>query len=61
MTELMGNEIFVYLQVGDSTFIARIDPRADVRAGDEVDMAFNIDKIHIFDATTEKNIATPAD
>jgi multiple sugar transport system ATP-binding protein len=59
VTELMGNEIFVYLQVADSTFIARIDPRAAVRTGDEVDMAFNVDKIHIFDATTEKNIATP--
>jgi multiple sugar transport system ATP-binding protein len=60
VTELMGNEIFVYLQAADSTFIARVDPRADIRAGDEVEMAFNVDKIHVFDATTEKNIATPA-
>jgi multiple sugar transport system ATP-binding protein len=59
VTELMGNEIFVYLQAGEQNFIARVDPRADLRAGDKVQMAFNADKIHIFDRTTEKNIATP--
>jgi multiple sugar transport system ATP-binding protein len=59
VTELMGNEIFVYLQAGEQSFIARVDPRADMRAGDKVKMAFNVEKIHIFDRTTEKNIATP--
>lgn len=62
VTELMGNEIFVYMVGGeDQNFIARVDPRSDVRAGDKVQMAFNADKIHIFDRTTEKNIATPPD
>ncbi len=60
VTELMGNEIFVYLIAGeDQSFIARVDPRADVRTGDKVQMSFNADKIHIFDRTTEKNLATP--
>jgi multiple sugar transport system ATP-binding protein len=62
VTELMGNEIFVYLVAGeDQNLIARVDPRADVRPGDKVQMALNSDKIHIFDRTTEKNIATPHD
>jgi multiple sugar transport system ATP-binding protein len=61
VTELMGNEIFVYLQVGEHSCIARVDPRADLRPGDKVQMAFNADKIHIFDRTTEKSLATPAD
>lgn len=61
VTELMGNEIFVYLTTGDDqTFIARVDPRADMRPGDKIQMAFNAEKIHIFDRSTEKNIATPA-
>ena len=59
VTELMGNEIFVYLQAGDQSFIARVDPRADLRTGDSVKMAFNADKIHVFDPTTEKCISTP--
>ncbi len=57
VTELMGNEIFVYLQAGDQSFIARVDPRSDLRPGDKTKMAFNSDRIHIFDQATEKNIA----
>ncbi len=60
VTELMGNEIFVYLMIGeDLTFIARVDPRSDLRPGDKVNVVFNADKVHIFDRSTEKNIATP--
>jgi multiple sugar transport system ATP-binding protein len=60
VTELMGNEIFVYLLTSDEqSFIARVDPRADLRPGDKVQMAFNAEKVHIFDTTSEKNIVTP--
>lgn len=62
VTELMGNEIFVYLIAGeDQSFIARVDPRAQLRPGDKIQMAFNADKVHIFDRASEKNIATPKD
>jgi multiple sugar transport system ATP-binding protein len=62
VTELMGNEIFVYLVTEDEqSFVARVDPRADMRPGDKVQMAFNTEKVHIFDRSTEKNIATPED
>ncbi|MDM8532237.1 sn-glycerol-3-phosphate ABC transporter ATP-binding protein UgpC [Anaerolineales bacterium HSG25] len=57
VTELMGNEIFVYLQASEHTLIARVDPRADMRPGDKVKMAFNSDKIHIFDQETEKTLS----
>jgi multiple sugar transport system ATP-binding protein len=60
VTELMGNEIFVYLIAGDDqNFIARVDPRSDLRPGDKVGIIFNADKIHIFDRVTEKMSATP--
>ena len=62
VTELMGNEIFVYLMTEDEqSFIARVDPRADLRPGDKVKMSFNAEKVHIFDRASEKNIATPDD
>jgi multiple sugar transport system ATP-binding protein len=57
VTELMGNEIFVYMLAGeDQNFIARVDPRAHLRPGDKVTMAFNDDKIHIFGRNTEKSL-----
>ncbi|MGC8878683.1 MAG: ABC transporter ATP-binding protein [Anaerolineae bacterium] len=53
VTELMGNEIFLYLVSGNQPYIARVDPRVRTRVGDKVKMAFNADKIHLFDADVE--------
>ena len=56
VTELMGNEVILYLNSGDKNFLARVDPRSKGRVGNSVSMAFNMDNIHIFDAKTEKAI-----
>jgi len=56
VTELMGNEIFVYLKSGDHNFVARVDPRSTYRIGDEVQVVFNMDNMHIFDKETERAI-----
>jgi multiple sugar transport system ATP-binding protein len=56
VTELMGNEIFLYLVTGNNTVVARVDPRTDFRIGDRVQVAFNMDKIQLFDPDTEKAI-----
>lgn len=56
VTELMGNETFLYLINGKNTFIARVDPRSKKRVGDEMQVIFDMDKFHIFDADTEKAI-----
>ena len=53
VTELMGNEIFVYLRSGDHTYIARVDPRTRVNMGDDMQVVFNMDNMHIFDQETE--------
>lgn len=56
VTELMGNETFLYLVSGRNTFIARVDPRSHKRVGDNVQVIFDMDKLHIFDAETEQAI-----
>ena len=53
VTELMGNEIFVYFLTGNKSFIARIDPRARVRPGDQSELALNMANMHIFERDTE--------
>ncbi|MGQ9501599.1 MAG: ABC transporter ATP-binding protein [Anaerolineae bacterium] len=53
VTELMGNEIFLYMVTGNQPYIARVDPRVRAHVGDKVKMAFNADKIHLFDADIE--------
>lgn len=56
VTELMGNETFLYLVNGKNTFIARVDPRSHKRVGDDVQVIFDMDKFHIFDVETEEAI-----
>lgn len=57
LTEMMGSEIFVYMIAGeDQNFIGRIDPRAQYTMGQEVDVTFNLDSIHLFDMETEKSL-----
>jgi multiple sugar transport system ATP-binding protein len=56
VTELMGNEIFLYLVSGKNTFVARVDPRSKLRLGQQTSVALDMDAIHIFDATTEEAI-----
>lgn len=56
VTELMGNEIFLYLVSGENQIVARVDPRTDFKIGDKTQVAFNMDKCHLFDPETEKAI-----
>jgi multiple sugar transport system ATP-binding protein len=57
VVELMGNEIFVYLKVGDQTLIARVDPRTSFRVGDSVEIAINMGNMHLFEKDTEQAVA----
>jgi len=53
VTELMGNEIFLYLLVAGNTIVARVDPRTNFKVGEEVEVAFNMDNFHLFDPDSE--------
>jgi multiple sugar transport system ATP-binding protein len=56
VTELMGNEVIVYLNNKDKTFLARVDPRSKMRVGNTVGIAFDMDRVQMFDKQTEKAI-----
>ena len=53
VTEMMGNEIFLYLLTGGKEFRARVDPRSQMRVGQDVQVLFNMDHMQIFDRQTE--------
>jgi len=58
VTELMGNEIFLYLMTKDEKqYIARVDPRVRTEPGDTLDLAINMENAHIFDPKTEISLA----
>jgi multiple sugar transport system ATP-binding protein len=56
VTELMGNEVFLYLKSGNSNYVARVDPRTSARIGHDMQVAMNMDNMHIFDKETEQAI-----
>ena len=53
VTELMGNEVFLYLVTGTKSFIARVDPRTSARVGQDIEVLFNMGNLHCFDRDTE--------
>ncbi len=56
VTELMGNEIYAYLENGLHNFVARLDPRSGFSFGSDVQVVFNMGNFHIFDKDTEEAI-----
>jgi len=56
VTELMGNEVFLYLLTGGHSYVARVDPRTRARVGNQIRLVANLDKVHFFDPKTEQAI-----
>ena len=63
VTELMGAEIYLYLSfdgqadaTNDKNIIARVSTRSSARAGDTVQIGFDMNRVHIFDKDTERCI-----
>ena len=56
--EMMGNEIYLYLQTRDNKqFIARVDPRVRAGMGQDIELSVNMANAHIFDPKTEQSLA----
>jgi multiple sugar transport system ATP-binding protein len=54
--EPVGREFNVYLEAGKSPFIAIRSSTQDIKAGDEVWLFFDEEKIHIFDGKSEETL-----
>jgi multiple sugar transport system ATP-binding protein len=54
VTELMGNEIFVYLKSGDTIFVGRVDPRTKFVLGENAHLIFNMENMHLFETNGDQ-------
>jgi multiple sugar transport system ATP-binding protein len=58
----MGAEIYLYVSTDGidpqtpQNLIARVSPRAVARTGDDIKLAIDVTRIHLFDKDTEKCI-----
>ncbi|MEX0682787.1 MAG: sn-glycerol-3-phosphate ABC transporter ATP-binding protein UgpC [Dehalococcoidia bacterium] len=57
--ELLGNETIAHLTLGGRTFLARLDPRVQTRPGQAMTLAFDTERIQLFDPETEEAIGAP--
>ena len=53
VTEMMGAETFLYLLIGETRYTARVNPRTTAVPQANVKVAFDLNKIHLFDKETE--------
>ncbi|MBI4672766.1 MAG: sn-glycerol-3-phosphate ABC transporter ATP-binding protein UgpC [Chloroflexi bacterium] len=53
VVEPMGSEIYLNLLSGENPFVARVDPRSRATSGNSVGLAFDVNKVHVFDKKTE--------
>ncbi|WP_064091754.1 ABC transporter ATP-binding protein [Rossellomorea aquimaris] len=56
VSELTGAETMLYSQLEGQEFVARVDSRTDIVAGQTIDLAFDMNKAHFFDTETEFRI-----
>jgi len=54
--EPLGAEIIMELSFHGQTFTARMDPQMRTRMHETIDVCFNMERIHLFDAQTEQTI-----
>ncbi|MGI5947588.1 MAG: ABC transporter ATP-binding protein [Lachnospiraceae bacterium] len=54
--EMLGAEVYLYFDIDETSCTARVNPRTTARPGDNVKLALDMTKAHIFDKETEKVI-----
>ena len=56
VTEMMGAETFLFLTIDEINMTARVKPTTKAKVGDTIKVAFDPEKIHLFDKETERVI-----
>jgi multiple sugar transport system ATP-binding protein len=56
VSEPMGSEVYLYLNTGKHTFIARVGAHDRPQVNQDMDVVFDMSKVHFFDKDTEETI-----
>ena len=57
VVEPLGNEVVVHVRVGDALLIAKLSPDRVPSAGERLALAVEVDRLHLFDAQTQRRLA----
>ena len=56
VVEPMGSEIYLYLTTGHHSFVARVDPHQPADVHQNLEVVFDMSKVHFFEGETEETI-----
>jgi multiple sugar transport system ATP-binding protein len=56
VVEPIGSEVYLYLNTGQSSFVARVGSHDRPEINRDMDMVFDMSKVHFFDCETEETI-----
>ena len=56
VTEMLGAEVILIGSIENFDTTAKVGPRTTAKAGDKIRLAFDLERIHVFDKDTEKVI-----
>ncbi len=56
VSEPMGSEVYLYLNTGRHTFIARVGAHDRPKINQDMDLVFDMSKVHFFDKESEETI-----
>ena len=54
--EPMGSEVYLYLNTGKHSFVARVDAHDRAEVNQDLEVVFNMANVHFFDCESEKTI-----
>ena len=54
--EPMGSEVYLYLNTGKNTFIARVGAHDKPKVNQDMDVVFDMSKVHFFDKDSEETL-----
>jgi multiple sugar transport system ATP-binding protein len=57
IVEPLGDEVIVHARAGDEPLVYKTSPAAAPEAGQTCEIAVKLDRLHLFDATTEKRLS----
>lgn len=56
VAELLGAETLIYTVLNGQNIVSKVGARVDIHMGDEIELAFDMNKCHFFDPETELRI-----
>jgi multiple sugar transport system ATP-binding protein len=56
VVEPMGSEIYLYLKAGTADLVVRVPAYVQTESGKEMDLVFNLERLHLFDRETGKSL-----